>query len=81
MWHRGPHHEGLWDEEDQFYYDLLYSDDGRTNKLKLRSLVGLIPLFAVEILEDDIFLQQKEFVARLDWFLQYRPDLASLVSR
>ena len=81
MWHRGPRHEGLWDEEDQFYYDMLYSDDGRTMKLKLRSLVGLIPLFAVEVLEDDIFHQQKEFVARLDWFLKYRPDLASLVSR
>jgi hypothetical protein len=44
-------------------------------------MVGLIPLFAVEVLEDDIFLQQKEFVRRLNWFLDHRPDLASLVSR
>ena len=44
-------------------------------------MVGLIPMFAVEVLEDDIFLQQKEFVSRLNWFLNNRPDLASLVSR
>ncbi len=56
-------------------------DDGRSLKLKLRSMVGLIPMFAVEVLEDDIFLQQKEFVSRLNWFLNNRPDLASLVSR
>jgi hypothetical protein len=81
MWSKGIQNEGLWDNEDQFYYDMLYTDDGRSLKLKLRSMVGLIPLFAVEVLEDDIFLQQKEFVSRLDWFLNNRPDLASLVSR
>ena len=81
MWHKGPQKEGLWDNEDEFYYDMLYTDDGRSLKLKLRSLVGLIPMFAVEVLEDDIFLEQKEFVSRLNWFLDNRPDLASLVSR
>ncbi len=81
MWKKGPQKEGLWDNDDEFYYDMLYADDGRSLKLKLRSMVGLIPLFAVEVLEDDIFLQQKEFVSRLNWFLNYRPDLASLVSR
>ena len=81
MWNKGPQKEGLWDYEDEFYYDMLYADDGRTLKLKLRSMVGLIPMFAVEVLEDDIFLQQKEFVSRLNWFLNNRPDLASLVSR
>ena len=60
---------------------MLYADDGRSLKLKIRSMVGLIPMFAVEVLEDDIFLQQKEFVGRLNWFLDNRPDLASLVSR
>ena len=81
MWNKGPRKEGLWDNEDEFYYDMLYADDGRSLKLKLRSMVGLIPMFAVEVLEDDIFLQQKEFVSRLNWFLNNRPDLASLVSR
>jgi Glycosyl hydrolase family 63 C-terminal domain len=81
MWNKGPQKEGLWDYDDEFYYDMLYADDGRSLKLKLRSMVGLIPLFAVEVLEDDIFLEQKEFVSRLNWFLNHRPDLASLVSR
>jgi glycogen debranching enzyme len=81
MFKNGVKEEGLWDIEDEFYYDMLYSDDGRSLSLKLRSMVGLIPLFAVEVLGDDIFLQQKEFVSRLNWFLDHRPDLASLVSR
>ena len=81
MWHTGANNESLWDEDDQFYYDMLYTDDGRSMKLKLRSLVGLIPIFAVEVLEDDVFLEQKEFVERLNWLLDNRPDLASLVSR
>jgi Mannosylglycerate hydrolase MGH1-like glycoside hydrolase domain len=81
MFKNGVKEEGLWDSEDQFYYDMLYSDDGRSLSLKLRSMVGLIPMFAVEVLEDDIFLQQNDFVNRLNWFLDNRPDLASLVSR
>jgi Glycosyl hydrolase family 63 C-terminal domain len=81
MWRKGPDNEGLWDEEDQFYYDMLYADDGRSLKLKLRSMVGIIPLFAVEVLNDEIFIKQTEFVDRLNWFLDNRPDLASLVSR
>jgi Glycosyl hydrolase family 63 C-terminal domain len=81
MWHSGANKESLWDEDDHFYYDMLYTDDGRSMKLKVRSLVGLIPMFAVEILEDDVFLEQTEFVERLNWFLDNRPDLASLVSR
>jgi hypothetical protein len=81
MWFKGPNKEGLWDNDDEFYYDMLYADDGRSLKLRLRSMVGLIPMFAVEVLEDDIFLEQKEFVGRLNWFLNHRPDLASLVSR
>jgi hypothetical protein len=81
MFKNGVNEEGLWDDEDEFYYDMLYSDDGRSLSLKLRSMVGLIPLFAVEVLNDEIFLTQKDFASRLNWFLDYRPDLASLVSR
>jgi hypothetical protein len=72
---------GLWDEEDEFYYDELILPDGRMQKLKLRSIVGLIPLFAVETLEPETLNRLPEFQRRLKWFLNHRPDLAGLVSR
>jgi hypothetical protein len=75
------HGVGLWDEEDQFYYDELRLPDGQMIKLKVRSMVGLIPLFAVETLEPELLEQLPDFKQRLEWFLNYRPDLASLVSR
>jgi hypothetical protein len=73
--------EGLWDEEDQFFYDVLNLPDNRKEKLKVRSMVGLIPLFAVEVLDHDLLEQLPEFSRRLKWFLEHRPDLAKLVSR
>jgi hypothetical protein len=72
---------GLWDEEDQFFYDELNLSDGSIIPLKVRSMVGLIPLFAVETLEPDLLAQLPEFSERLDWFLKNRPGLAQLVSR
>ncbi|MEE4379220.1 MAG: glucosidase [Candidatus Competibacteraceae bacterium] len=72
---------GLWNEEDQFYYDELNLPDGRLIPLKVRSMVGLIPLFAVEVLEQDLLDRLPDFRRRLEWFLNYRPDLAQLVSR
>jgi hypothetical protein len=71
---------GLWDEEDQFFYDVLHLPDGSMKKLKVRSMVGLIPLFAVEVLEPELLERVPEFKRRLEWFLAYRPDLAALVS-
>ncbi|MHB8853239.1 MAG: MGH1-like glycoside hydrolase domain-containing protein [Ignavibacteriaceae bacterium] len=71
----------LWDEEDQFFYDVLHTSDDKYVKLKVRSMVGLIPLFAVEVLEPEIMSTSPKFSERLDWFLNYRPDLANLVSR
>jgi len=71
----------LWDEEDEFFYDVLHLPTNERIKLKVRSMVGLIPLFAVEVLDEEIFQQMPEFTARLDWFLQNRPDLANLISR
>ena len=71
----------MWDEEDEFFYDVLHLPNNERVKLKVRSMVGLIPLFAVEVLDEDIFQKMPEFTARLDWFLQNRPDLASLISR
>ncbi|HZC58432.1 MAG TPA: hypothetical protein VE154_00470, partial [Chthoniobacterales bacterium] len=70
---------GLWDEEDGFYYDQL-KIDGRTIPLRTRSLVGLLPLVAVEILEEEKLEQFKGFRNRMEWFLQYRQELAKLIS-
>jgi Mannosylglycerate hydrolase MGH1-like glycoside hydrolase domain len=70
---------GLWDEEDGFYYDQL-KIDGRSIPLRTRSLVGLLPLVAVEILEEERLEAFKGFRNRMDWFLKYRRDLAKLIS-
>ena len=73
--------KGLWDEEDEFFYDVIMAPDGRTATLKLRSLVGLIPLLAVEIIDESLLKASPEFAKRLKWFLNERPHLANLVSR
>jgi len=72
---------GLWDEQDSFYYDALTFPDGREELLRIRSIVGLIPMFAVETLEPELLAKLPEFNQRLQWFLDYRPDLAGLVSQ
>jgi hypothetical protein len=72
---------GLWDEADEFYYDVLHLPDGERIPLRLRSMVGLIPLFAVEVLDASVFAQLPEFSERAHWFLEHRPKLARLVSR
>ncbi len=73
--------EGLWDETDEFFYDNLKLPDGKSFSLKVRSLVGLIPLLAVETIDPDLLDKVPGFKVRLEWFLNYRPDLAKLVSR
>jgi len=71
----------LWDDDDEFFYDVLHFPDGRFQRLKVRSLVGLMPLLAVETIEPDLLDRLPNFKRRMDWFLKHRPDLASLVSR
>ena len=71
----------LWDEKDEFYYDALHLPNNHSCLMKVRSMVGLIPLFAVQVLEQDIFDKLPEFTGRLRWFLNYRPELANLISR
>lgn len=73
--HRG--HDGIemWSEEDGFFYDVLHSPDGNHFPLKVRSLVGLIPLFAVETLEPEVVDRLPGFKRRMEWFIQNRPDL------
>jgi hypothetical protein len=72
---------GLWDEEDEFYYDVLHVSGGERIPLRVRSLVGLIPLFAVEVLDAAKIARLPRFNTRLHWFLEHRPQLARLVSR
>ena len=65
----------LWDEADGFYYDVLHLPDGNHFPLKVRSMVGLIPLFAVETLEPEQLARLPGFKRRLEWFIDHRPDL------
>jgi hypothetical protein len=71
---------GLWDEQDEFYYDQLRTPGGREIPLKIQSMVGLIPLFAVETLEPELMQALPDFAGRLKWVLAHRPELAKLVS-
>src|SRR5437879_5007422 len=70
---------GLWDEEDGFYYDHLQVD-GNSAPLRVRSLVGLIPLIAVEVLEEEQLAHLPGFRKRMEWFLENRSDLARQIS-
>ncbi len=70
----------LWNEEDEFFYDVLHLGEGNNTSLKLRSMVGLIPLFAVTTIEPSLLNKVTDFKQRLEWFLGHRPDLAKLVS-
>jgi hypothetical protein len=66
---------GLWDPEDGFYYDVLHLPDGSTTHLKVRSLVGLMPLLAVDIARDEGVANLTEFIGRTKWFIENRPEL------
>ena len=72
--------KGLWDEADGFYYDQLIFPDGRRTALRARSMVGLIPLTAVTVLDPVCRETLTDFAARMDWFLDYQPDVASVVA-
>jgi glycogen debranching enzyme len=77
MNHQGG--SGLWDEQDGFYYDKLHVG-GRHEALRVRSLVGLVPLFAAELLEDDVIGRLPGFRKRMEWFLANRSDLAGQIT-
>jgi hypothetical protein len=70
----------LWDEEDEFFYDALSSSDGSHMYLKLRTAVGLIPMFAVEVIDDEMIEKLPNFKKRMKWVLENKPELAALVS-
>jgi hypothetical protein len=80
MNNRGNDGIELWDEEDGFYYDVLHLPNGTHYPLKVRSMVGLIPLFAVETLEPETLKRLAGFRTRLEWFVDHRPDLTRNVA-
>jgi hypothetical protein len=71
----GTDGRSLWDEEDGFYYDLLHLPNGEDHFLKVRSMVGLIPLFAVETLEPEVVDRLQGFKRRMQWFMDNHPDV------
>ena len=72
--------EDLWDEEDGFFYDVLHTPDEHHVPIRIRSLVGLIPLLAVQTLEPDVLQRHEGFRRRLTWFVEHRPDLTGGVA-
>ncbi len=79
MNHLGGEGIALWDEEDGFYYDVLHLPDDSHHFLKLRSMVGLIPLFAVQTLEPVVVNKLPGFKRRMQWFLDHHPDVPNHV--
>ncbi|CAN5833845.1 glucosidase [soil metagenome] len=65
---------GLWDEQDGFYHDVLHTAEEQV-PLRVRSLVGIVPLFACEVIEDEVIDKLPGFRKRMEWFLRNRPDL------
>ena len=65
----------LWDEDGGFFYDVLREANGDFHKFRVRSLVGLIPMFAVEFLREDELKHLSHFPSSLNWFIRNRPDL------
>jgi hypothetical protein len=80
MNHRGDDGVGLWDDRDGFFYDVLHGDQGDPFPIRIRSMVGLIPLFAVETLEPEVLERLEGFRRRLEWFVDNRADLTENVA-
>jgi len=70
----------LWDEEDEFFYDALSLGENNHMYLKMRTIVGLIPMFAVEVIDDEMIENLPNFKKRMQWVLDHKPELAALVS-
>jgi hypothetical protein len=71
---------GLWDDDDGFYYDQIAVPGLPPRRIKLRSMVGLVPLFAAASLDDELLQQLPIFHDRLSWFFANRPELARTIS-
>jgi hypothetical protein len=71
--------DGMWDDEDGFFYDVLRLPDGRATRLKVRSMVGLLPLCAATVYEGELLAKYPEIGERLGWFLESRPELRAAI--
>ena len=71
---------GLWHEGDGFYYDVLHLADGSKRHMQIRSLVGLLPLLAVETLEPEDLAANPDFARRMNWFIEHRPEFRGAVA-
>ncbi|MEO5942190.1 MAG: glucosidase [Ferruginibacter sp.] len=80
MHHIGEKDISLWDDQDAFYYDAIQFENGTSQRLKIRSLVGIIPLLAVEIMHKSIFEKLRQFNTRLQVIKETRPDLTRIIS-
>jgi hypothetical protein len=78
--HLGNDSVGMWDETDGFFYDVLHTPNNGHLPLKIRSMVGLIPLYAVETLDSEVINRLPGFKRRLDWFIENRKDLTANVA-
>jgi len=78
--HRTVDGVGIWDDLDGFYYDVLHISDGKQIPLKVRSMVGLIPLFAVQTLEPGLLDRVPNFTRRIQWYIDNRPELTSQIA-
>jgi hypothetical protein len=71
--------QGLWDDADGFYYDTLFGDDGSVTPIRVRSMVGLVPLMAVTVLEPRVLATLHDFTARMEWYTHNRAEVQSVV--
>jgi hypothetical protein len=77
--HAGPDGVSLWDDDDGFFYDVVHRPGQAPVSLRVRSIVGLVPLFAVETIEPEVFDALPDFAARMRWFTRKRPHLCGNV--
>jgi len=80
MHHIGKKDISLWDDKDAFYYDAIQFENGSSERLRIRSLVGIIPMLAVEVMNGGLFEQLKQFNTRLEVIRLTRPDLTRIIS-
>jgi hypothetical protein len=81
LFHIGDEGVSMWDDEDEFYYDIIHFPNESSILLKVRSLVGLLPLFAVEVFSRDLLRNNPDFLRRIEHAFRNRKDLTDKISR
>jgi hypothetical protein len=72
----GTNEQSLWNEEEWFYFDAIQWDEGHSQQMPIRSLVGLIPLYATLVLEPSVINRFPGFKKRMEWFIDNRPEIS-----